>query len=406
MKDIYLVVTPFFPTNSSFRGPFIYDQVNALRRNSDYDIIVLQPTNNKDQRTSYNYFEEKVFLFKTKQTPSNLFTGFFDKYNCRSFIESIKNNQIDLTRIRYVHCHTMPLGVYGLALKKINPEIKVIVQHHCRDPYSLLYGRLAGWHPNLKYKYNHSLKIAENVDLHVSVSRLIEGNLLKFPSSDPNEDYCPYLNRISPLKKHSPTKITNSYVLYNGVDTTKFYPNKAIKRNLSGDFDINIGCIANFQLLKDQLSLIKAIKLILRENIKPRLSLIGSGPTLDECKNYVNEYNLHDYVVFKKEVDHSQLIDYYNNLDLFILPSVYEGFGCVYTEAYECGIPFMLCEGQGATEYIPKNQFSYWVLKKNSPEDIADKVIQFIKLKPKQSLLYPTNIDILISGFLNKLREI
>lgn len=42
-KKYYLVVTPFFPTAESFRGPFIYDQVQALKRNSNYEIVVFRP---------------------------------------------------------------------------------------------------------------------------------------------------------------------------------------------------------------------------------------------------------------------------------------------------------------------------------------------------------------------------
>ena len=41
---IYLVVTPFFPEFDSFRGPYIYDQVNAIIKTGKYDkVIVLKP---------------------------------------------------------------------------------------------------------------------------------------------------------------------------------------------------------------------------------------------------------------------------------------------------------------------------------------------------------------------------
>lgn len=406
MKEIYLVVTPFFPTPNSFRGPFIYDQVRAIRQNSDFEVIVFNPTLIKDQRDYYQYNQEKVFLFKTKQTPSNLFTGFFDKYNCNSLIKSIKANDIDITKIRYVHCHTMPFGIYGLALKSLSPKIKVIVQHHSRDPYSLLYGKLAGWRPNLNYKYRHSLYIAENTDLHVCVSKLIRDNLLRFPNASSAEDYSPYIKRISPLKKCKSTHIKDSYVLYNGVDVTKFYPTNINNQKICKTFDIHIGCIANFQELKDQISLIKSIKLILATGVKPKLTLVGTGPTLVECKQFVKNNGLTEYISFEQEVDHSLLNSFYNQLDLFVLPSVYEGFGCVFTEAYASGVPFMICEGQGATEYISEEEIQYWVLKKHSPEDIANKIIRFYKDKPSQTLKYPFDINLLIKAYIEKIQNL
>ena len=50
MKKYYIVVTPFFPTQESFRGPFIYDQVKALKKVSDYEVVVFKPTTSNDKR--------------------------------------------------------------------------------------------------------------------------------------------------------------------------------------------------------------------------------------------------------------------------------------------------------------------------------------------------------------------
>lgn len=401
MKDIYLVVTPFFPTPDSFRGPFVYDQVRAIRRESDYEVVVYHPTGSRDSNTCYTYGDELVHLFKIKQTPSNLFCGIFDKHNCKSLIEALRRDGVDIDRIRYVHCHTMPFGCYGMALKKQNPDLKVIVQHHSRDPYSLLYGKLASWKFNLYYRYRHSLKIAESVDLHVCVSKIIEDNLLKFPRASVLEDYKPYLNRISPLRRVKSPLIKNSCVLYNGVDCSKFYVEH--KAEILQQYDIRIGCIGNFSTLKDQISLIKAVEILKENEVFPCLTLIGSGECLEFCKQYVDLKNLHKYVTFLEEVDHSLLREYYNKLDLFVLPSVYEGFGCVFAEAYACGVPFMICEGQGATELIRDDETNLWVLKKHSPKDIAAKICQFIKLKPQQHLKSSVDINFLIRNFINNI---
>lgn len=403
-KEIYLIVTPFFPTTECFRGPFVYDQTIAIRRNSSYDVIVFHPTVNKDNRRSYIYNGERVYLFRTKQTPSNLFMGLFDRYNCNRFKQALKDNNIDIQNIKYVHCHTMPFGCYGLSLKRINPEIKVFVQHHSRDPYSILYGRLANWRPNLLYRVKHSIKIAQEIDLHISVSKIIEDNLLNFPKCSNKEDYLLYLDRIRPLAKFERPKIKKSIVLYNGVDTDIFYPIR--KRSKIEEKQIfKIGCIANFQKLKDQISLIKAVEIILNDcpDINISLSFIGSGPELRMCKDYVYKHSLSQKIIFDKEIDHSRLNEYYNSLDLFVLPSVYEGFGCVYTEAYASGVPFMLCEDQGATEYIKDSEMNYWVLKKKSPEDIAKKIETYIKTCPKQTLIHEYDINILIRDFLHKI---
>jgi len=42
MKKVYLQLTPFFPTPTRFQGPYIYDQVKAIERNSEYTVIVIK----------------------------------------------------------------------------------------------------------------------------------------------------------------------------------------------------------------------------------------------------------------------------------------------------------------------------------------------------------------------------
>ena len=44
MRGIYLVITPYFPSSTSFRGSFIFDQVNAIRKTNKFDLVIFKPT--------------------------------------------------------------------------------------------------------------------------------------------------------------------------------------------------------------------------------------------------------------------------------------------------------------------------------------------------------------------------
>ena len=59
------------------------------------------------------------------------------------------------------------------------------------------------------------------------------------------------------------------------------------------------------------------------------LRFIGSGPTIKSCKKYVKQHNLSKFISFEKELVHEKLNDFYNSIDLFVLPSYYEALGCV-----------------------------------------------------------------------------
>lgn len=42
-KRYYLCVTPFFPSPGNWRGAYVFDQVKAIERQSDYRVLVFVP---------------------------------------------------------------------------------------------------------------------------------------------------------------------------------------------------------------------------------------------------------------------------------------------------------------------------------------------------------------------------
>jgi hypothetical protein len=78
MKPYYITITPFFPTPTNFRGPFVYDQVKAITNAGDYKVVVFKPKPRYSTEQDYEYDGIKVYRFKTFELPSNLVPGVFD----------------------------------------------------------------------------------------------------------------------------------------------------------------------------------------------------------------------------------------------------------------------------------------------------------------------------------------
>ena len=89
-----------------------------------------------------------------------------------------------------------------------------------------------------------------------------------------------------------------------------------------------------------------------------------------------------------------------------MLPSVFEGFGCVYTEAHACGVPFIACEGQGMDDLICPEERSLWLCKPHDPDDLARKILHFCEKRPVQRLVEDQDIDMLIGGFMCAIERI
>lgn len=396
MKRYYIVITPFFPNHQSFRGPFIYDQVKAIERNSDYKVIVFKPKTIYSQEKDYCYNGINVYLYPDIQMPSYVLNGLTNNINNIMFLKKLNELNIDITNIDVVHAHTARFAAFALALKRKNNKIKTLVQHHDPDPLNIRNGIWASKKWNALFRSRMSSKLFEQIDCHICISKFVADSLKSYPKPTNNTYLDSYKNILNLVKNEPQIKINQLYILYNGVDTTIFYPQKRKDNPI-----FTIGCIGNFVDWKSQETLIQAIYILKNKHIETRTIFIGSGPTLKSCKDLVNELNLSNYITFKKEVQHHELAMFYNSLDLFILPSYFEGFGCVFTEASACGVPYIICKGQGAAEYIDPNEADYWTFTPRNFHELAEKIENYILKKPQQHLIITYEIDTLIKDFIS-----
>lgn len=88
--------------------------------------------------------------------------------------------------------------------------------------------------------------------------------------------------------------------------------------------------------------------------------IVGKGDDIDSLKMLADEYGVGSSVQFMGRVSDSDLVTYYQECDLFIMPSrvgilddgswTGEGFGIVYIEAAACGKPVIGSNQGGATD--------------------------------------------------------
>ena len=405
MERIYIVVTPFFPTPTSWRGPFCYDFVKALAHQlelrvgvGEWRVLVFKEGDGSDDEIG----GVKVHPFKALRLPSNIFPFLFKRHNQKSFLKKVETvicstfnlqPSVCFDAIEVCHAHTANYGIYPLALKKFNSKCKALLHHHDPQSFGLNTGIFRHcWFYNL-IQFPILRRVFEKIDCHAFISEMVKKSFLMAPYTSWT-DYEGYKKQMRGLP-YRPAKIKDSIILHNGVDKSVFREVEGRRPKVEGQFVI--GCVGNFLDWKDQMTLIRAVAKLKDEGRRLRLRFVGSGPYLEECKRYVSAHDID--AEFLTEMRHEQLPDFYRSLDLFVLPSYFEGFGCVFTEAHSSGVPFITCEGQGTEDIIPLCERHLWFAKPSDEVDLANKIEFYMDNRPTQHLTEDQDINKLVGNF-------
>jgi len=150
------------------------------------------------------------------------------------------------------------------------------------------------------------------------------------------------------LVDHEHVNPENLTVIYNGVDTEVFRPNRI---ELIRD-QVTVGMIANFRKQKDHETFLLAAKRLYEEDICSRFYLVGSGIYENRVKNLCNRLGLGDAVIFTGTITGSTLLDIYNKLSILVLSSTNEGVPNVILEAMAMGIPVIANPSGGVPELL------------------------------------------------------
>lgn len=398
MCGAYVIVTPFFPSPENWRGAYCYDFVVALRKTRRCRVEVFVPGKGAD----YELDDIKVHRFATWQLPSNIFPFLLSGRNQKSFLRAIGKVGLDVADIAVCHAHTANLAIYPLAVKQKNKCCLTLLHHHDKGSFGLNTGVFRHcWLYNM-IEFPILRMMHARIDCHVFISEASRRSFLSAPNIG-NEFYDGYIRQMRWLP-YCPVKIKNSIILHNGVNLKLFDGDRGRTSDTLDNCSPVVGCIGNFIESKHQIGLLKAIIILRGRGMDIKIIFIGSGPEMEKCKSFAADNNIN--AEFRSEVRHEDLPEFYRSIDLFVLPSHFEGFGCVFTESWACGTPFITCEGQGMDDMIPEDERSLWLCKPRDPNDLATKIGNYLRNRPMQHLAAEIDIDKLVPEFVEKIESL
>jgi len=138
---------------------------------------------------------------------------------------------------------------------------------------------------------------------------------------------------------------------------------------------IVIGHIGRFTAQKNSVHLIEIFAAIAKKEPKAVMCLIGAGELLEPMKKKAEELNIKDRINYLGRREDIQ--QFYNAMDCFILPSLYEGLPVVGLEAESCGLPMFF--STEVTREANACELGHFIPLSDSPDQWAEKVLKYTK---------------------------
>lgn len=156
-------------------------------------------------------------------------------------------------------------------------------------------------------------------------------------------------HHITHIPNFLPSKITS--------DATRPWQNPVV-----------IGLLTRLVPVKGVDLLIEATALLKARGLTPQVHIAGDGPELNTLREQATSAGVGSQINWLGWLDDTQ--SFFNQINLFCLPSRAESFGLVVLEAFSQGIPVIATRTSGPTEIMQHNETGY--LCDITPQALAD----------------------------------
>jgi len=352
----------FIVTQSEFGGAqrYIFELVSHLNPEK-YELLVAagQGDNGLFEKIKNQDLKIKnISLKHMKRTPNPI-------ESVLSMLEILNLLKKERPKILFL-CSTTAgiLGSITASIYKLfkinNSEFKVLYRiggWAFNDPRNWFLNKLISWVEKLTIPFKDKIIVNSEFDYQIAIKKRI----------------C------------SPDKIIR---IYNGINPEKlgFLPKQEAKAFLFNkipeyriqDAKYIIGTVANFYKTKGINYLINAISLLEAEykRLDVRCIVIGDGKQRPELEKLIEKHNLKNKVFLVGRIPDAYR--YLKAFDIFVLPSLKEGFPWIILEAMSAEIPIIATKVGALEEIIENNKQGILIQPKNT-EELAENISKLIK---------------------------
>jgi len=344
-----LILTTAYPYKSDYQGTFIREQTEQLLNRLDRAIIISPLAYYPKLALRWKWFRRLSLRteYPEDSTVGNLSINFprfftFPQFGFssaqiradffhRSIVRTIekKNFNFDL-----IHAHFIfPSGLSAIRLKKVY-GLPIIITAHGGDVYRL---------PFLTVSWKRKcINILECADQIITTStrnaRVIKETL--------------------GIDKEKVSVIPNGFKENLFAPTDKNLARRIVELPIQAKVILSIG---NLTEIKGHRFLLEAMKRVLEFDSEIICVIIGRGRDENILKNISKNLGIEKSIRFIPGIPHEDIPIWLNASDIFVLPSLDEGFPTVIPEALGCGLPVVATRVGAIPESIDNRNISILV---------------------------------------------
>ena len=282
-----------------------------------------------------------------------------------NMVSFIKEHDLDYD---LYHGHYVDAGIVALDVARAMNKPVYFTAHSLgawkRD-------QMGGDPDEMEKKFNFQHRIAEEIRIFDSV----------------NAQSLTSIVQQEKLKELSDYEADNIVIIPPGVDVHHFYPPREGEEKVHTSLpEKYVFCLSRIDTNKGHDLLLHAWDLVRKEiegidlvigggspNPKPRE--LGVFATMDKI---INEAGMQERVTRIGYVPNEMMRPYYQQAELFVMPSLFEPFGMTSQEAMGCGTPVVASKFGGIRNTI-RNGFNGFLVDPSNPREFADAILELLK---------------------------
>jgi len=253
------------------------------------------------------------------------------------------------------------LEAYSIAVQKFKPDV---IHSHLFEAEMVTRQVI---HPGIKYvSHLHSnMEQFRKFSLRTLMDKSLLTNFLERKLLLAQYRRCS--NNFIVISKHAedfykqvlPADLRRLQILNNAIDYNRFFKREPNQLHIP----LRLITIGRLDENKNQIFLVKVVRLLKSEGIQVQLDILGEGPFRKHIEGTISDWDLKEQVNLLGSVN--QIEEQLHKADIYIHAARSEAFGLAIVEAMAAGLPFVMLDAKGNRDIAENGKNGFFITEEN-----------------------------------------